>query len=185
MAIIIKGKNIEVTAPLKDYAEEKIGKLKERYTQILKTEIQFIVEKNPSIKESQTVEVTLFTKGPIFRATARTIDMYASIDEVLEKLERQLERHKGKVYRSKASNNQPLGEAIIAEAPAIEEPVVMPRIVKTKQFAVKPMPPEEAIMQMDLLGHDFFVFMNSETEEINVVYRRKDNDYGLIEPITR
>lgn len=179
MSIIIKGKNIEVTPALRTYAEEKIGKIQKRYNHIIKTEVEFIVEKNPSISANQTVEVTLFTKGPIFRAKESSSDMYASVDVVLEKLERQVEKHKGKVYHNNRGSGA-LPEIAIAENSIAEEPI---RIVKTKQFAIKPMPPDEAIMQMNLLGHDFFVFTNSETEEVNVVYRRNDDNYGLIEPL--
>lgn len=182
MSLIIKGKNIEVTQPLRDYAEEKIGKIKKYYEHIIKSEIEFTVERNPSISKNQTVEVTLFTKGPIFRAKESTNDMYASIDIVMEKLERQVEKYKGKTYHNKIANGQGVSEAFVAEAPVTPD---TGKIVKTKQFAIKPMPAEEAVMQMNLLGHDFFVFTNSDTEEVNVVYRRQDGNYGLIEPLAR
>ncbi|MHB8840842.1 MAG: ribosome hibernation-promoting factor, HPF/YfiA family [Candidatus Aquicultor sp.] len=183
MEIIVKGRHIEVTDALRAYAEDKIGRITKYFDQIQKIEIEFTDEKNPSIVNSKTVEVTVFPKGPILRAKESSTDMYASIDMVVDKLERQVKRFKDKNY--KASKHAPsLGELAVAnfaEDEARREEV--PSIVKVKQVAVKPMAPEEATMQMELLGHDFFVFTNAETDEINVVYKRRDSNYGLIEPI--
>jgi len=181
MEIIVKGRHIDVTDALRAYAEDKIGRVAKYFDQIKKIEIEFTDEKNPSIVNSKTVEVTVFPKGPILRAKESSGDMYASIDMVVDKLERQIKRFKDKTY--KASKNAPsLGEIAQSRMAAGEREAV-PRIVKVKQVAVKPMAPEEATMQMELLGHDFFVFTNAETEEINVVYKRKDSNYGLIEPV--
>jgi putative sigma-54 modulation protein len=183
MEIIVKGRHIEVTGALRAYAEDKIGRITKYFDQIMKIEIEFTDEKNPSIVNSKTVEVTVFPKGPVLRAKESSGDMYASIDLVVDKLERQVKRYKNKSY--KGSKHVPgLGEIAVtsfAEEEALRDEA--PSIVKIKQVAVKPMAPEEATMQMELLGHDFFVFTNAETDEINVVYKRKDSNYGLIEPI--
>ncbi|MBI4744702.1 MAG: ribosome-associated translation inhibitor RaiA [Actinobacteria bacterium] len=183
MQVIVKGKNIEITGALRKYAEEKIGRVEKHFDHITKAEVELIVEKNPSISNNQTVEATLFTKGPVVRAKESSKDMYASIDMVLNKLERQVEKYKGKTYSSKAQGNS---EELYEMMKTSEEKGVTEsknRIVDVRQVALKPMSPEEATLQMDKLGYDFFVFTNSETEEINVVYRRKDKNYSLIEPI--
>ncbi|HZD60257.1 MAG TPA: ribosome-associated translation inhibitor RaiA [Anaerolineae bacterium] len=183
MEIIVKGRHINVTDALRSYAEEKIGRITRYFDQIQKIEIEFNDEKNRSIVNSKTVEVTVFPKGPILRAKESSSDMYASIDMVVDKLERQIKRFKSKSYKS-AKHAPGLGEIAANFVEAAEEELEEgSRIVKVKQVAVKPMDPEEAAMQMELLGHDFFVFTNADTEEVNVVYKRKDNNYGLIEPI--
>jgi putative sigma-54 modulation protein len=183
MPVIVKGKNIEVTDALRKYAEEKLNHAKKHFNEIIKTEIEFIVEKNPSIAKNQTVEVTLFTKGPLFRAKESSTDMYASIDLVVEKLEKQIDKFKGKTYKSQSHP----AEAAEVPAPEISEEetgeVGHPLIVEVRRVPMKPMSPEEAIMQMQLLGQEFFVFTNAETEETNVVYRKKNNTFGLIEPV--
>lgn len=182
MEIIVKGRHIDVTNALRAYAEDKIGRITKYFDQITKIEIEFNDEKNPSIVNSKTVEVTVFPKGPILRAKESSSDMYASIDMVVDKLERQIKRFKNKSYKN--SKHAPgLGELAATFLENAQEELEGPRIVKVKQVAVKPMDPEEATMQMELLGHDFFVFTNADTEEVNVVYKRKDNNYGLIEPI--
>ncbi len=179
MQIIVKGKNLEITEPLRAYAMEKVGKVEKYFDRILKTEIEMSMEKNPKISENQTVEVTIFSQGPVIRAKESAQDMYQAIDLVSNKLERQARRAKKKVIDRSHHVRNPFKEsAPFREEEGGEEP----RIVKTKKFPLKPMTPEEATLQMELVGHDFFVFINAETEETNVVYRRKDGDYGLIEP---
>lgn len=182
MQFIVKGHNIEVTDALRKRAEEKIRKLTRHFDQIMESEVEFTVQKNPSVHDNQTVEVTLFTKGPVIRAAVSSKDMYVSIDQVVNKLERQIQKYKGKTYRS-SSKRIVLNDVLVEREETKEdtEEYTTPRIVKTKRFPIKPMSPEEAVMQMDLIGHDFFVFTNAETEGTNVVYRRKDGNYGLIE----
>ena len=172
-----RAKNIEISDKTKRYAKEKLTHLKRYFDQIFHAEVEFILEKNPSIANNKTVEVTLSARGQTIRAKESSTDIYASIDLVIDKLERQIKRHKDKLYSSSRRNNQ--------HAPQLNQNSTesSKAIVKLKQIDMKPMTPEEATMQMDLLGHDFFVFTNSETEEINVVYKRRDNNYGLIEPI--
>ncbi len=186
MNIIVKGKNIEITDSLRGYAEEKIGKLGRYLDKILKTEIELSVEKNPKINNPQVVEVTIFTNGPVIRAKESSTDMYQSIDLVYEKLERQVKRLNAKridrSHNSKHNHNHSAKIAPLPEEEVEEEDTIEAKIVKTKSFPLKPMIPEEAALQMDLVNHDFFVFINAETDQTNVVYRRKDGNYGLIEP---
>jgi putative sigma-54 modulation protein len=173
----VKGKNVEVTPALKGYAQEKLGKLERHLSDSARLELELAVEKNPSIAENQVAEATIWTKGPVLRATERSSDMKASIDQLVDKLERQASRYKDKRRRSASRSNHDQPEDRPAE-PQEDRPV----IVKVKQFPVKPMDPEEAVLQLELIGHDFFVFQNAETNEVNVVYRRRDGNYGLIEP---
>lgn len=186
MEVIVKGRNIDITGALREYAVEKMSKMTKYFDQIMKIEIEFMVEKNPSISNPKTVEATVFTKGPVIRAKESSTDMYASIDLVADKLERQVKKYKGKRQAHNVRKNGAIRENVAEVERNNEddkETSGKPRIVKIKQFAVKPMSPVEASMQMELLGHDFYVFNNAETDEFNVVYRRKDNNYGLIEPL--
>jgi putative sigma-54 modulation protein len=177
----VKGKNVEVSDSLYRYAEEKLGKLDRHLNDATRLELELAVEKNPSISASQVAEATVWTKGPILRARESSEDMRASIDLLVEKLERQVKRYREKRQRRQiartANHHQPDDDVrpVVADEPE-------PLIVKTKQFAVKPMTPEEAVLQLELIGHDFFVFRNVESSEANVVYRRRDGHYGLIEP---
>ncbi len=179
MQIIVKGKNIEITGALREYALEKVSKVEKYLDRILKTEIEMSVERNPKISDNQVVEVTIFSSGPIIRAKESAADMYQAIDLVTSKLERQARKVKKKMIDRSHHAKNPFKEAAAVD---VEEEEAEPKIVKTKSFPLKPMIPEEACLQMDLVGHDFFVFINAETEETNVVYRRKDGNYGLIEP---
>jgi putative sigma-54 modulation protein len=180
MELIVKGRNIQVSNTLRKYAEDKVGRITRYFNKINKIEVELTSEKNPSVSNSQTVEVTVFSKGILVRATKSSTDMYASIDLVVDKLERQIKKYKSKLYKS-LKQKEGLGRLAKVDREVEEEPE--PKIVRTKQIEVKPMTPEEAALQMELLGHDFFVFANSETEEVNIVYRRRDDNYGLIRPI--
>ncbi|MCR4802796.1 MAG: ribosome-associated translation inhibitor RaiA [Lachnospiraceae bacterium] len=174
MKYIISGKNIDVTEGLKGAIYEKIGKLERYFTESTEVQVTFSVE-----KDVQKVEITIPMKGTIIRAEEESNDMYVSIDLVEEIIERQLRRHKNKLVERR-QDVQSLSQAFIEEEVEDDEDGI--QIIRSKKFAIKPMDAEEACMQMDLLGHDFFVFRNSETNEVNVVYKRKKNQYGLIEP---
>ena len=165
MRYIISGKNIDVTEGLKDAIYEKIGKLERYFTEDTEVHVTFSVE-----KERQKIEVTIPMKGNIIRAEEESTDMYVSIDLV--------EEIKNKIVERKQAGHS-LSKAFAEEEIEDEESI---EIIRSKRFAIKPMDPEEACVQMELLGHDFYVFRNSETDEVNVVYRRKKNSYGLIEP---
>ncbi|MDP3012808.1 MAG: ribosome-associated translation inhibitor RaiA [Candidatus Subteraquimicrobiales bacterium] len=177
MQLIVKGKNIEVTQALRQYAEEKLSRVLRHFDQISHIEVEFIVAKNPGIANNQTVEVLLFTKKAVIKVQESSTDMYASIDKVVDKLDRQIKKYKGKLYTSK--HKHLMGLSDLVQGSFLSD---KPKIVKEKRFAIKPMFPDEAALQMELLGHSFFVFMNAETEKVSVVYKRKDNNYGLIEP---
>lgn len=173
MRYIISGKNIDVTEGLKEAIYEKIGKLERYFTSDTEVHVTFSVE-----KERQKIEVTIPMKGNIIRAEQESTDMYVSIDLVEEIIERQLRRYKNKIVEKKQSGIG-LNQAFIEEEIPDNEEI---EIIRSKRFAVKPMDAEEACVQMELLGHDFYVFRNAETDEVNVVYKRKKNSYGLIEP---
>ncbi|MCL4499189.1 MAG: ribosome-associated translation inhibitor RaiA [Chloroflexi bacterium] len=184
MELIVKGRHIEITDALRQYAEEKVGRLTRHFDQVMKIEVELNVDKNPSHPNPQTAEVTLHTKGPLIRGKASSDTMYASIDAVVDKIERQVQKHKGKLY---SLHKQQAGLGVFSAEHAGELVTAgeetEPKVVKTKRVALKPMTTEEAALQMELLGHDFFVFTNSDTDEVNVLYRRRDKNYGLIEPI--
>ncbi len=175
MRLIIQGKNIEVTDRLREYVEKKVGKLDRYLPTITEARMELSVEGTKSAKDRQVAQLTLRSKGTLLRAEERTADMFASIDAIVDKMYRQIVRYKGKRYgRGRGPGEVPPVEEFEEEPPR--------RIVRTKRFQVAPMDEEEAIEQMELLGHDFFVFFNVNTDGINVIYRRKDGDYGLLEP---
>jgi putative sigma-54 modulation protein len=179
MQFQVKGRNLEVSDAIRAYAEQKLSKL-ERQLKDPRVELELAVERNPSIAANHVAEATIWTKGPVLRAREASSDMRASIDQLVEKLERQVTRYRrqGRSRRRKAARaNGPTPETIPV-VPDEAEPV----IVKTKNFAVSPMNPQEAVLQLELIGHDFFVFRNADSGEVNVVYRRRDGQYGLIEP---
>ena len=174
MRYIIIGKNIEVTEGLKAAVQDKIGKLERYFDSDTEIHATLAVE-----KDRQKIEVTIPVKGTIIRAEQESSDMYVSIDLVVEIIERQLKRYKNKLVDAK----QEAGfSKLLAEEEAIEDDSI--EITRVKRFAMKPMDAEEACVQMELLGHSFYVFRNAETDEVNVVYKRKGkgNSYGLIEP---
>ena len=173
MNLVISGKNIDITDGLRSAVEEKIGKLERYFVDSTEVHVTLSTEKN-----RQKIEVTIPMKGSIIRAEETSTDMYVSIDLVEEVIERQLRKYKNKLIH-KEQNVAQLSKAFVDEDAYDEEDIA---IIRSKKFAMKPMDPEEACVQMELLGHNFFVFRNSETEEVNVVYKRKGNTYGLIEP---
>jgi ribosome hibernation promoting factor len=180
MRLHVKGRNLEISEQIRTYAEEKLGKLDRLVNDPTRVELELAVEKNPSIHDNHVAEATVWTKGPVLRAREASSDMKASIDLLVNKLERQVKRYREK--RRVAPRRHARDGGLAAEAPPVEIEEDETTIVKTKQFSVTPMSPEEAVLQLELVGHDFFVFRNAETETINVVYRRRDGDYGLIEP---
>jgi putative sigma-54 modulation protein len=186
--LTVKGRNLVLTEAISAYAQEKLGKLGKYLANGSRCEVELWTEKNPSITDNQVVEATIFTKGPVIRAREASPDIYASIDLVYAKLERQVKKYRGKlISRSQGAHKEVLtaqGFQVLEEPEAVEEETVAPRIVKTKQFLVKPMTPEEAALQLELVGHDFFVFTNSESGETAVIYKRRDGNYGLIEAQT-
>lgn len=175
MRYIISGKNIDVTEGLKTAVYEKIGKLERYFTPETEIHVTLSVE-----KERQKIEVTIPVKGNIIRGEQVSTDMYVSIDLVEEVIERQLRKYKNKLIQQKQASIN-FNQAFVDDVDDDYEGEEI-NIIRTKRFAMKPMDAEEACIQMDLLGHNFFVFRNADTEEVNVVYKRKGNTFGLIEP---
>ena len=173
MNLVISGKNLDITEGLRSAIEEKIGKLERYFTDTTEVHVTLSTEKN-----RQKIEITIPMKGSIIRAEEVSSDMYVSIDLVEEVIERQLRKYKNKLI-DKEQNAAHLSQSFI-EADDFEDEDI--QIIRSKKFAMKPMDPVEACVQMELIGHNFFVFRNSETDEVNVVYKRKGNTYGLIEP---
>ena len=173
MRFIITGRNIDVTEGLKSAVEEKLGKLDRFFAVETEVNVTLSVE-----KERQKIEVTIPVKGNIIRSEQVSSDMYVSIDLVEEVIERQLKRYKNKIV-DKQQNASEFAPEYIEKEYEDEEEI---KIIRSKRFGIKPMVPEEACVQMELLGHNFFVFCNAETDQVNVVYKRKGNTYGLIEP---
>lgn len=176
MQLIITGKNVEVTDWLRSYVEKKIGKLDRYLPGIGEARVELAVEKTKSAQDRQVVQVTVRSNGTILRVEEKSADMFASIDTAVDKLHRQIARYKGKQRR----RGRPTSGEMPPVPVAPEE--TEPRVVRVKRFRVNPLEEEEAIEQMELLGHDFFIFLNTGTDRLSVVYRRKDGDYGLLEP---
>jgi putative sigma-54 modulation protein len=175
MRIIVSAKNMELTNALKNVVEKKLSKLDRYFDPLVEARATLSVEKN-----RQTIEVTIPFGGIVLRGEETNEDMYASIDLVVDKIERQIRKQKTKLARR--NHMSALKFQFIPDQDDTEEEDTEPKIVRTKRFAFKPMSPEEAVLQMEMLGHDFFIYQNADSEEINVVYKRKDGNYGLIEP---
>ncbi len=173
MKFIILGKNIEVTEGLQNAVEDKIGKLSKYFSEDTEVHVTLSVE-----KDRQKIEVTIPVKGNIIRSEQVSNDMYVSIDLVEEIIERQLKKYKTRLT-DKEQNAGSFKQEFLEKDFMDEEEV---KIIRSKKFDIKPMYPEDACVQMELLGHNFFVFCNAETDQVNVVYKRKGNTYGLIEP---
>ena len=171
MRFIITGRNIDITEGLKSAVEEKLGKLDRFFAPETEVNVTLSVE-----KERQKIEVTIPVKGNIIRSEQVSSDMYVSIDLVEEVIERQLKKYKNKIV-DKQQNAAAFAQEFVEKDYDDDEV----KIIRTKRFGIKPMDPEEACVQMELLGHNFYVFFNSETEEVNVVYKRKGNTYVLME----
>ena len=171
--IIIIGRNIDITEGLKSAVQEKLGKLERYFTPETEIHVTLSVE-----KDRQKIEVTIPVKGNIIRSEQVSSDMYVSIDLVEEVIERQLRKYKTKIVNQQQAGGNFQKEFV--EDEFLEDEEV--NIIRTKKFGIKPMYPEDACVQMELLGHNFYVFRNAETDEVNVVYKRKGNTYGLIEP---
>ena len=175
MRITITGRNIELTPGIKEAVEDKLSKLEKYFKPDTDVNVTLSVE-----KERQKIEVTIPTKGHTIRAEEVSNDMYVSIDLVEETLERQLIKYRTKIISKKMNAAASFKAEYLEEK--VEEDEEEVRIVRSKRYDLKPMYPEDACIQMELLGHDFFVFVNAETDEVNVVYKRKGNTYGIIEP---
>ena len=189
MQLVLKGKNFVVSDRIRDYVEKKMGKLDRYLPDIDEARVEITQEKTKSAKDRNVVQVTLRTNGTILRAEDRSEAIYTSIDAAVDKIHRQIVRYKGKRIDRWHGQQNKQRQPADGEMPALDEEVLTAiaeeqerLIVKVKRFMVDPMIEEEAIEQMELLGHNFFVFFNANTGRINVLYRRADNNYGLLDP---
>ncbi|GCD08569.1 ribosome hibernation-promoting factor, HPF/YfiA family [Clostridium tagluense] len=176
MKVRIIGKNIEITEALKNIMEKKISRFDKYFNPDVEAQITLGVHKN-----RHTIEVTIPFNEVVLRAEEENEDMYTSLDLVVDKLEGQIRKHKTKLEKRNRGTSLKF-KGIPLYSSSQEEEDMDPKIVKTKKFAFKPMSAEEAVLQMELVGHSFFVYMSDETSEVHVVYKRKDGNYGLIEP---
>ena len=181
MDIVIQGRNVDITPRLQSYVERKVGRLDRYMPNIAEVRIDLAEEKSNRMGSRQVAQITVrHIRGTILRAEERTTDLFAAVDGVVDKLYRQIERYKGKQNRRGDAQEDFADYETAIELD--EDDLVTGRLIRRKRFAVHPMHDEEAIEQMELLGHDFFVFVSAETGDINVLYRRKDGNYGLLEP---
>jgi putative sigma-54 modulation protein len=185
MQLIIQGKNIQVTDRLREYVQKKADKLDRYLPAVTEARMELTTESTRSQGDRQVAQLTVRTKGTILRSEERSGDIFTSVDMAMDKMKRQVGRYKSKRRdRSRVASTEVMSELLVEEEEEEEEEEegVEGHIVRTKSFRVTPMDPEEAIEQMELLGHSFFVFYNAEVGQINVVYRRRDGNYGLIQP---
>jgi putative sigma-54 modulation protein len=181
MEIQVYGQNMDISPKLREYVERKVDRLDRYMTNIGEVRVDLAEEKASRAEDRQVAQLTMrSTRGTVLRAEERTSDIYASIDAVVNKMYRQIERYKGK-RRRRGEDYDALADLATA-VELEEEELEAGKIVRRKRFPIAPMSEEEAIEQLELLGHDFFVFYNAETAAVNVLYRRKDDDYGLLEP---
>jgi putative sigma-54 modulation protein len=187
MQLIVQGKNIEVTDRVREYIEKKVSRLDRYLPNITEARVEVSTESARSAEHRQVAQLTLRAKGKILRAEERTDDIFTSIDAMINKMHRQIARYKGKRRDKGRGVEEPLPDEFYAEYETeyeLEEEFP-PQIVRIKRFDMVPMDEEEAVEQMELLGHDFFVFYNINDDGINVLYRRGDGNYGLIQPVLR
>ncbi|MBK8905078.1 MAG: ribosome-associated translation inhibitor RaiA [Anaerolineaceae bacterium] len=185
MELSVNGRNMEVTTRLRNYVEKKTVKLDRYMPDLAEVHVDLSETNARSAVERQVAQITIRdNRGTILRAEERSNDMFASIDAVVDKLYRQISRYRGK-RRSKWRGGSEGEELVMGEPLPLEEEIAdsdQPGIVRTKRFTMRPMSPEEAVDQIELLGHDFFVFFNVDAQAVNVLYRRRDNNYGLLQP---
>jgi len=178
MELQITGKNIDLSPTVRRYVERKLVRLSRHLPNIVGFKVEIFEEKTKSPQQRFVVQVTVASSGTLFRSEERGEDVFTAIDKVAATMNRQIEHYKGKRYdkgRGSSFVRSKFSEEVAATQP-------LRKVVKVKRFAVKPMSVAEAIDQMELLGHDFFLFFNADTEELNLLYQRKDGNYGLIEP---
>ncbi|MDD2486156.1 MAG: ribosome-associated translation inhibitor RaiA [bacterium] len=187
MQIVIKGRNMEMTSALREYAERKVRPLERHFGNIMEVQVIMSINKNPSVERNQDVELSALVNGVFMGVEEHDNDMYRAIDKAVDKLSRQVNKYKERIQEKadmKYTQAMSMAGEMLKDREEEEEEALQARpqqIVKRKSFLLKPMFPEDAAIQMEELGHAFFVFRNAETESINVIYRRRDGDYGLIE----
>jgi putative sigma-54 modulation protein len=194
MQLQVSGRNLDITEPLREYAERKLARIERHLTEDTRVDLELAIERNRSISANQHAELTVWTRGPVLRAHEYADDMYAAIDLAVDKLDRQVRRYRERRRHWRPHHQArdieallPLSEDDEAASAALangEEPELpIPTIVKTKRFNMKPMHPDEAALQLELVGHAFYVFLNAESDAVAVIYRRRDGNLGVIEPV--
>jgi putative sigma-54 modulation protein len=194
MQLQVSGRNLDITEPMREYAERKLARIERHLTEDTRVDLELAIERNRSISANQHAELTVWTRGPVLRAHEYAEDMYAAIDLAVDKLDRQVRR-----YRERRRHWRPHQQARDIEAllplsdddeaanavttNGVEVELAIPTIVKTKRFNMKPMHPDEAALQLELVGHEFYVFLNAESDAVAVIYRRRDGNLGVIEPV--
>lgn len=179
MRLEVKGRNVEVNDSIRRYAADKLDRIEKQLPETTQIEVELTLETNPSIAEDHIAEATVWTKGSTLRVRERSVAFEASIDQLADKLERQVKRYREKRSRRETGRR---ANGAVAEEPAFTEEQLERMIVKSKELDLQPLTEEEASVQLELIGHDFLVFVNSETGKQNVVYRRRGGGYGLIDP---
>ena len=182
MRLQVKGRNVEVSDQVRRYAEERLGRLERQLADPTQVELELAVEPNPSIADDHVAEATIWTKGPTLRARESSSAFESSIDQLVTKLERQVQRYRAKRSRREAGRRAGANGHVGPEEPNFTAEQLDTMIVKSKQFDLQPLSADEAVLQLELVGHDFFVFRNEATGKTDVVYRRRDGAYGHIEP---
>ncbi|HXF63373.1 MAG TPA: ribosome-associated translation inhibitor RaiA [Caldilineaceae bacterium] len=187
MQLIVHGRNVEITDWIREYVQKKVGKLDRYLNQVSEARVELAHNAARAADDRYTVQITFWANGQILRAEESTSDIFASIDAAADKMARQVRRFKGRRYQTKrraaaaANAEAELAATLIEEVPE-EEEEEMGRIIRRKEFVLEPMNEEEALAQMELLGHDFFVYYDVDARAINVIYRRRDGQYGLLQP---
>ncbi len=188
MKVIVHGRNVDVTDYVKEYVTKKVGKLERFLPQVGDVRAELTQNMTRSANDRYTAQITIWTNGQILRAEESTSDIFASIDATIDKMSSQIRRYKGKRYDNKrrashiATEKEEQAAVAVAEAEAEEFADELGHIIRRKEFLVQAMNEEEALEQMELLGHDFFVFFNPQAKTVNVIYKRKDGNYGLLMP---
>ena len=194
MQLQVSGRNLDITEPIREYAERKLARIERHLTEDTRVDLELAIERNRSISANQHAELTVWTRGPVLRAHEYAEDMYAAIDLAVDKLDRQVRRYRERRRHWRPHHQArdieallPLSDDDEATSIALEndaEPELpIPTIVKTKRFNMKPMHPDEAALQLELVGHEFYVFLNAESDAVAVIYRRRDGNLGVIEPV--
>ena len=194
MQLQVSGRNLDVSAAIREYAERKLARIERHLTEDTRVDLELAIERNPSISANQYAELTVWTRGPVLRAHESAEDMYAAIDLAVDKLDRQVRRYRERRRHWRPHHQVrdveallPLSDddeaASLALANGSEPDAPIPSIVKTKRFNMKPMHPDEAALQLELVGHEFYVFLNAESDAVAVIYRRRDGNLGVIEPV--
>jgi putative sigma-54 modulation protein len=183
MDLRITGKNMEVQADVRRYIERKLSRLGRHLPNIIEANVEIAEEKTKSPRQHFVAQVTIDSNGTLLRGEERGENLFTAIDKVAEIMDRQIEHYKGKLYR-RGRGISPAKSGFVEEtAEEASEELPLGKVVRVKRFEIKPVTVDEAVAQMELLGHDFYIFYNADSEEINLLYRRKGGNYGLIEPV--